>query len=88
MKLICDFEMVDMGEEIVAVPVGASASRVKGVLKVNTEGREIIELLKKDMTVDGIVLFLSKKYDNDQEELLKYVNDTIRKLNKAGLIVD
>lgn len=86
MRLICAFEMVDMGNEIIAVPVGKNAERVKGVLKLNSEGREIVTLLSKDTSIERITEALSAKYDNDRDVLLKYVNDIVEKLKKADLI--
>lgn len=58
MRLNTSFEIVDMGEEMIAVPVGKRASDVRGVLKMNTEGREVFELIESGMDEDGIVDFL------------------------------
>ena len=46
MKLKNTFESVDMGNEIIMVPVGKSAEQVQGVLKLNAEGLEIMNMLE------------------------------------------
>ena len=86
MKLKCLFENVDMGDEIIAVPVGEGAGRIQGVLKLNREGREIVELLAEDTSEQEIVDRLSAKYDTDVQTLAGYVHNTISTLRAEGLI--
>ena len=64
MKLKCNFEFIDMGDETIAVPVGEGADRVKGVLKLNDTGKEILEFLRQDMAIEKIVSSLEEKYDD------------------------
>lgn len=78
------FEEVDMGEEIIIVPVGEGAAELNGVLKVNKEGREIFDFLRQETNTEAIVDALAQKYDNERNSLDKYVNqviDTLRRLN-------
>ena len=86
MRLKCDFEFVDMGDEIIAVPVGNGAEQIRGVLKMNHEGQEIVELLKRGNSEEQIVDALAAKYENDRDTLLGYVHVTLSKLQEAGLI--
>ena len=86
MKLGCSFEFVDMGEEIIAVPVGENANLVRGVLKLNKEGKEIIELLQSNISREQIVNTLSEQYTTDKNGLLAYVNETIKAIRDAGLL--
>ena len=86
MKLRCSFEFVDMGEEIIAVPVGENANLVRGVLKLNKEGKEIIELLQSNISREQIVNTLSEQYTTDKNVLLAYVNETIKTIRDAGLL--
>ena len=86
MKLKYTFESVDMGDEIISVPVGEGALKVQGVLKLNAEGREILDMLKADTTEKQIVDALEAKYENDRAMLVRYVGDALRSLRDAGLI--
>ena len=88
MKLKYTFEMVDMGEEIICVPVGEGATKVHGVLKVNSEGREILDFLKEESTEDNIVSALAAKYENDWATLSGYVRIVLDNLRAAGLLVE
>ena len=87
MKLKYSFEAVDMGDEIIYVPVGKGAANVSGVLKLNREGQEIIELLKEETSEEAIVSALAAKYENDRTILVGYVRSVLDRLNAASLLV-
>ena len=59
-----------------------------GVLKINKEGQEILELLKEETTEEQIVNTLAAKYQNDRTVLIEYVRNTIDSLRGAGLITE
>lgn len=86
MKLKYTFEAVDMGDEIIFVPVGDKASEVHGVLKLNAEGKEVVEALKEETTEEKIVQMLAQKYNNDPTELTQYVRNVIDILKKENLL--
>ena len=86
MKLKYTFEYVDMGDGIVAVPVGRDADRIHGVLKLNKEGREILNLLENEITEEKIVDTLALQYENTRDVLAGYVHKTIDVLRSDGLI--
>lgn len=86
MKLRYVFENVDMGNEIISVPVGDGANNVHGVIKLNKEGKEILELLKEDITEQQIVKKLTEKYENDSATLEKWVSNVIKTLRAANLL--
>ena len=88
MKLRVSFEIVDMGNESVAVPVGPGADQIHGVVKLNSEGREILELLKKDITENEIIDVLSSKYENNRDDLADSVHKVVRILIENKLIED
>lgn len=88
MKFKCEFETVDMGEEIILVPVGDRASEIHGVLKLNESGKEIVDFLQEDTSLDMIIDSLLTKYKNDRNEITAYVCKTIKKLKAADLILE
>ena len=82
------FEEVDMGEEIIIVPIGEGAVELNGVLKVNNEGLEILNLLKQETNKEAIVDTLAGKYDNERETLDIYVNQAIDVLQRLNLLTE
>ena len=88
MKLCCHFEAVNMGDEIIIVPVGIGANLIQGVVKVNKEGLEIFELLESDISEDDIIIKLIEKYDSDPETISMYVHKFIELLKNHEIIIE
>ena len=88
MKLKCRFEMVDMGDEIIAIPVGETAKEIHGILKLNQSGKEIIEMLQDETTEKAIVDSLTAKYENDRGDIAHDVQLVIEQLKNQELIDD
>ncbi len=86
MKLKYEFETVDMGDEIILVPVGEGAKQVHGVVKLNESGLEIVNLIKDGTGEEDIVNKLAARYENSREDLLRYVRDVLKPLKENGLI--
>lgn len=86
MHLKYSFEKIDMGDEIILIPIGKGSDIIRGVLKLNKEGCEIIELLKQETNEDKIVNILEAQYTNDRLVLNQYVHDVVMKLDKLGII--
>ena len=86
MNLKCRFEMVNMQEETIAVPVGNGANRVHGVLKLNATGKVIIELLQEETSLERIIDRLSDLYEDDREAIAATVNKVIDLLKSYDLL--
>ena len=86
MKLKYEFETVDMGDEIIMVPIGQSTEQIHGVIRLNKEGREILDLLTNIISEDEVVDQLTCKYDNDRETIAEYVKSVIAVLRENHLI--
>ena len=88
MKLKIKFEMVNIGNEIIAVPVADNSDLIKGVFRLNKEGKEIIDLLSEGATEIQIVDQLAKKYCNDRDSLQHYTHNVINTLKQYKVLED
>lgn len=86
MKLKYTFEMMELDDQQMAVPVGEGADEFHGILKLNGSAAEILKLLKEDTTEEAVTAALLEKYDIQEEELRKYVHDYISELKEAGFV--
>jgi len=86
MRIKCDFEIVNMGDESIAVPVGSTAKEIQGVLKLNKEGEEILKLLCEGNNEEAIVELLAQKYENDRLSLSQYVSKVVHVLEEATIL--
>lgn len=77
-----------MDNEIVAVPVGKGANQLHGVLKLNKEGCEVMEMLKENISEEEIIEQLSIKYTNERAQLIEYVKGVLEILREKNLIVE
>lgn len=86
MKTKYVFEIMELDDSCVAVPIGINSTQFNGVLKVNETGAAILKLLEKDTTEDKIIDELLKEYEGDREQVLRFVHDYLQKLIAEGLI--
>ncbi len=86
MKLRYTFEVMEIEDEQMAVPVGENAGKLHGILKLNGSAAAILALLREETTEDEIVEKLAAQYDTPKEELQKYVHDYIGELEEAELL--
>lgn len=86
MRLKCDFEVMDINDEKIAVPVGDHASEFHGVIKLNDTGAFILGLLKQETSEDDIVKAMMSRYDACKEEIEKDTKQCIAEFAKVGLI--
>lgn len=86
MKLKYTFEEMVLDGKYVAIPVGKNAAQLHAVLNLNEEARDIVECLKHETTISGIVEQLSEKYDATVDELMKSVVIFVNQLRSEGLL--
>lgn len=87
MKFKYDLDMIDMGDKIIAVPVGDGSDEILGVFKLNKAGKEILSLLKTFDSEEAVVRELEKKYDGSTKDIEQYVHGFILKLQELGVVV-
>ena len=88
MKLKHTFEMMEIDEQQMAVPVGDGADAFHGILKLNKSAAAILELLREDTTEEEMVQKLMEDYDTSEEEIRTYVHDYVEELKAAGFICE
>ena len=73
MKLACELAVMDMDGEITAVAVGDDAAKFHGMLRLNEEGADIVNILNMSREHNGItfpnlVASLKTKYTDSTTE--------------------
>lgn len=86
MRLKCDFEVMELNEEKIAVPIGDNASMFQGVIKLNETAAFILNLLKEETSEEAVVEALLSEYDGTRDKIEKDVNQYISKFTEMGLI--
>ncbi len=86
MKAKYRFEIMDLDDGLVAVPVGEGAEKFRGVVKVNETAAAILKLLAEDTTEEQIVDAVMKEYAGDRAEIAGFVRETVEKLISEGIV--
>ncbi len=86
MRVRYTFEVMDLDDERVAVPVGSGAEQFHGVLKVNETAAAILKLMEQDTTEEQIVDALMKEYEGERDAIAGYVRQFVEKLTAEGLV--
>lgn len=86
MKLKYDFEITELGDQIIAVPIGDNAREFSGVLDLNVTAATILKLLQKETMVEQIVSALQEEYEGTTEAITASVEKYINKLRKENLL--
>ena len=86
MEFNYNYEAVDMGDEIICVPIGENASQLHGVLRMNQAALEIMNLLKKNHTKEKTAAILTEKYDDDPESIISYIDEVVYTLENIGFL--
>ena len=87
MKLKYNFVTNKVADRIVAVTVGDDAKKFNGFIKMNDTGAFIFNMLRNDITVDGITDAMKREYDGvSEEELRSTVSQFIESLKKSDVL--
>ena len=86
MKTKYSFEIMELDDGLVAVPVGNGAEQFHGVLKVNETAVAILKLLNEETTEEAIVGALQKEYTGEREQIAGYVHEFIEKMIAEGVV--
>ena len=87
MHLKYTFEIMELSDQIIAVPIGDNVQAFRGVIKLNETSAFIFELLKEDITEDIIVDKLEMEYNAPKELLIHDVRRYIQEFNERGLLI-
>ena len=86
MKAKYSFEIMDLDDEQVAVPVGDGADKFHGILKVNETAVALLKLLEQDTDEEKIVDAILQEYKGEKEQIAGYVHEFVEKLISEGIV--
>lgn len=88
MRIKIQFELTELGDEIIAVPVGENMDEYNGVIRLNETATIIFKLMLKETSEEAIVETLEKKYKVDHEVLVRDVRKYIEDFREKGLLAE
>lgn len=78
----------EIAGEVLAIPVGAQAQRLNGMVTFSEAGAFLWKLLEKRRTREDLMIRLAKEYDQQIEQVIQDVDEFLNRALKRGLIVE
>lgn len=86
MKMLQGFEIVNIAEEYIVVPVGENAKRFRGIVVLNEAAAILLDRMKSDSTIEELVLYLMDHYDVDKNRAYKDIVEMVNSLQSIGVM--
>lgn len=86
MRLKPDFEIVDVADEYLVVPVGEEAATYKGIVALSEAAAFLLKNSGEDLAEDTLVRLLLENYELDEEKARADVRELMRKLKELRLV--
>ena len=87
MKLKYDLELMEIGEEFVAVDAKTGTERFQGMIRMNQEGAEMLRAVQGSASPEEALDRLCRQYpDIEREELGQELCDFLNRLLKEGIL--
>ena len=88
MKIKSGFVVRKIADQYMAVPVGARAKELHGMIGLNETAVFLWELLKEERTEEELVCELLKEYEVEEEQAKQSVKRFYESLIKEGVLAD
>ena len=87
MRLKYTFEMMELDDQLIAIPISDNTEEFKAVIKLNETAAFLFDLLKNEMTEMDIVNAVCREYNVSYERASIDVHRIIDEFQKRGLLV-
>lgn len=88
MKIKDGFVVRKIANQYMAVPVGARAKELHGMIGLNETAAFLWELMKEDRTEEELAAMLYDEYEISEEKALKTVQRFCELLEKEGVLAN
>ena len=86
MKIKKDFVLRQVAGSWMAVPIGAMACEMGGLIALNGTAADIWNILQDDHTEDEVVDILLMHYEAERSQIQENVHDFITELRQKGML--
>ena len=88
MRINPHFELVNVADDYLLVPVGDEMEHFNGTVVLNEVSAFIFEHLEKDQTEEELVNSLMDAYEVDSDTARTDVHEALSKMKKLGIIYE
>lgn len=88
MRIVPGFVVRQIAGETIAIPAGAAARELSGLLALNGSGLYLFELLREEQTEESLVQALLETYEIDPATARADVSEFLEILRSNGILVE
>lgn len=88
MHVVPGFVVRQIAGETVAIPAGAAARALSGLLALNGSGKLLFELLQSPQSEDSLVQSLLEQYEIDEATAGADVAEFLQTLRENGVLIE
>ena len=86
MKIVGEFVLRQIGEDVVVVPTGDTALQFNGMILLNAVSRVLWERLTEGCDLSALVTAITAQFDVTPEEATADIEEFLAALEQAGLL--
>ncbi len=88
MKIKSGFEIVNVADDYMLVPVGDQMEQFSGTVVLNEVSAFLLGLMKNDISKEELIKALTAEYDVDEDTARADVDKTLEKMIEIGIIYE
>jgi len=88
MRLSPDFEIIQMTDEYMAVPIGQKADEFHGVIVLSETAYFLLSNIKEPKTKEEIVALITENYNIDSDTAKADIDNVLGTLLETGIIYE
>ena len=88
MKRTPNFELVNVADDYILVPLGDQMEKFNGTVVLNEVSAFLLEKLESDLTIKELVRLLLDEYDVDFDTAQADVEKAVEEMKKLGIVYE
>ena len=86
MKMVNGFEIVNIADDNMLVPVGEQMEQFNGTVVLNDVSAFLLEKMKVDVTEEELVNYVLEEFDVDRERAETDVKNVLKEMIEIGIV--
>lgn len=88
MRMENGFEIVNIADDYMLVPVGDQMDKFSGTVVLNEVSAFLLEKMKKDVTEEELISYVMDEYDVDEKKAKEDIARVLKEMIEIGIIYE
>jgi len=86
MKMVSGFEIVNIADDYMLVPVGEQMEKFNGTVVLNEVSAFLLEKMKDDVTEEKLVQYVMEEFDVEKERAKEDIEKVLKEMIEIGIV--